>query len=368
MECLVNASELQNAFFIDFLDISDRRCPDNIGKLDLVNVLLGIKQALQCLGRLAFKRPSIVYLGISQGVWGFLRDLTFILPAVCFRRKLVLHLRGSEFRTFYNEMPRWLKWLTRMGLDRAARVIVLGHGLRGVFDELVDPGKIAVIPNGIDYRRFEQPATEAGAPKSGKRLLYLSSLMKRKGLFLLLEALPLVFARHSDAEVSIAGLWQSDAERSEADALVKRLGLERRLKFLGEVNGREKVDLFHQHDVFVFTPIAPEGLPWVILEAMSASLPVVTTAQGAIAEVVNHDETGLIVTPAPDRVAEAICRLFQDRLTARAMGQRGHRRVTEHFSERAYLSKLIALFQEVAAQGKGELRTVSHEKATISAS
>jgi glycosyltransferase involved in cell wall biosynthesis len=137
------------------------------------------------------------------------------------------------------------------------------------------------------------------------------------------------------------------------------------LKFLGEVTGRQKVDLFHKHDVFVFTPIAPEGLPWVILEAMSASLPVVTTAQGAIAEVVNHEDTGLIVSPTPEQVAEGICKLLQDPATARAMGERGRRRVEEHFSEQVYLSKLIELFHQVAPKEKGKLRTVSEEKATI---
>jgi glycosyltransferase involved in cell wall biosynthesis len=77
-----------------------------------------------------------------------------------------------------------------------------GNGLRGVFEGLVEPAKIAVIPNGINYRTFERATEEAEPSKRGKRLLYLSSLMKRKGLFLLLEALPIMFAREPDVQVT----------------------------------------------------------------------------------------------------------------------------------------------------------------------
>ena len=54
---LIGSSALNDAFILDFLDISDRRAPDNIGELDWVNVLLGAKHAFQCLGRLLL-RPA----------------------------------------------------------------------------------------------------------------------------------------------------------------------------------------------------------------------------------------------------------------------------------------------------------------------
>jgi glycosyltransferase involved in cell wall biosynthesis len=350
---LINSTELNRSFNVRFLDISDPRSPDNIGKFDITNVILGVRQALRCLGLLLFRPPEIVYLGISQGLWGYLRDLTFILPAICFRKKLILHLRGSEFRSFYGEMPAWLKWITRIVLRRTSRVIVLGTNLKSIFAGLVQPDQVVVIPNGIAYQEFGGHREMNPAARNGKRILYLSSLMKRKGLFLLLEALPAVFAQHGDAEATLAGLWQSNAEREEAEALITKLKLRGRIAFPGEVTGAAKIELLNEHDLFVFTPVAPEGLPWVILEAMSASLPVITTDQGAIAEVVQDSHTGLIVAPTPEHLANGICRLLEDPPTARAMGHRGRKRVEANFSEEGYLAKLIALFHEVTAEGKG---------------
>lgn len=352
MQRLVESPVLNEAFTPDFLDISDRRPPANIGKFDWLNLFLGVKHAFQCLGRLLWHRPDLVYLGISQGTWGYLRDLAFIVPALCLRRPLVLHLRGSEFRTYYEGMPGWLRWLTRWVLSHTARIIVLGHGLRKVFDGLVSPDRVVAIPNGIDCQVFTPPPAAAARPP-GKRILYLSSLMKRKGLFLLLEAFPAVCAQHGDAVVTIAGLWQSETERAEAEALIARLGLQAKLNFVGEVTGAAKIHLFHAHDIFVFTPVEPEGLPWVILEAMSAALPVVTTDQGAIAEVVETNKTGFIVSPTPPTVAESICFLLAHPAEARAMGECGRRRVEEHFSESVYLAKLMAVFLQAAEKRAG---------------
>ena len=354
MQRLIESPVLNEAFTIDFLDISDRRAPSNIGRFEWVNLLLGIKHAFQCLGRLLFRPPEVVYVGISQGTWGYLRDLVFIIPALCLRRPVVLHLRGSEFRTFYEEMPGWLRWLTRRVLSRTARMIVLGDNLRHIFDGLINPDRVVAIPNGIDSQAFAPPRAAAEHPP-GKRILYLSSLKKEKGLFVLLEALPAVLAQHGDAVLTIAGLWQSEAQRSEAEAFITRLGLQAKVTFIGEVTGAKKILVFHAHDIFVFTPIAPEGLPWVILEAMSAGLPVVTADQGAIAEVVEPDKTGFIVSPNPQTVAQSIVFLLDHPGEARIMGERGRKRVLENFSEAVYLAKLMAVFGEAAQRIDGKI-------------
>lgn len=75
------------------------------------------------------------------------------------------------------------------------------------------------------------------------------------------------------------------------------------IAWAGEVRGAVKSALFLSHEIFAFPPVEPEGLPWVILEAMSARLPVVTTDQGAIREVVDDGETGFIAEPTVADVA-----------------------------------------------------------------
>src|SRR5690606_8543792 len=117
-----------------------------------------------------------------------------------------------------------------------------------------------------------------------EQLLFLSSLRERKGLFLFLRALHELRRDNPAVRATIAGDWQDAAEKRRGMDLIRELNLESAVDFVGEVNGPEKVRLYRAHSIFVFPPTQPEGLPWVLLEAMSAGLPVVTTDQGAIRE------------------------------------------------------------------------------------
>jgi glycosyltransferase involved in cell wall biosynthesis len=347
---LISSRHLTDRFEVQLLDISDRRPASTLGALDWGNLYLGCKHALQLMGRLLFKRPAVVYLGVSQGTWGYLRDLAFIFPSLLSGTRLVIHLRGSEFATFYRSMASPLRWLTRLAFRHCARVLVLGERLRRVFDGLVEPERISVVPNGIVCEEFDRPdlvtpPADSGSP--GKRLLFLASLKERKGLFVFLRALPAIIARHPGVSVTIAGTWQSDREHTTAEQLLDQLNLRSRCHFTGEIFGDTKLSAFLNHDVFVFPPVEPEGLPWVLLEAMSARLPVVTTNQGAIAEVVADGTTGHIVIPEPMAVASAVCSLLDDPARARAMGAAGRRRVEELFSEQRCFGALADVFAQV---------------------
>src|SRR5262249_35823102 len=149
MQRLLQADNLRRSFDLLFLDISDRRLPNNIGHFDPVNMWLAVKHICQCLSILVLKRPAIVYLNLSQCAWGYLRDLGFIVAALLLQRRVVVHLRGSEFGSFYRAMPRLSRCLTRVVFKRISRVVVLGEPLKQVFDGLVDNNRIAVVRNGI---------------------------------------------------------------------------------------------------------------------------------------------------------------------------------------------------------------------------
>ena len=88
-------------------------------------------------------------------------------------------------------------------------------------------------------------------------------------------------------------------------------------------------------------------MPWVILEAMSASLPVISTNQGAISEVVIDQQTGFIITPTPKTIAQKICYLFENPHLARQMGMLGRKRVEQLFSEEVYVRNIINTFKNV---------------------
>jgi glycosyltransferase involved in cell wall biosynthesis len=336
MQRLLASEPFKKNLRVHFLDTSDHRETDNIGQLDWGNITLGLQHAAKCLLILLTRWPRCVYLGISQGTWGYLRDLTFILPAVLLGRRIVIHLRGSEFDTFYRQMPGPLRLLTKLVFRRVDLCIVLGETLRRVMSELLDPDRIRVIPNGIDVRPFDDYPRRPAASGGGKRILFLSHLMRRKGIFEALEAFALVLKRHPDARLTMAGGWQNRADEDQFMERLKALGIQGSVSFTGVVHGNTKFETFASHDIFFFPPVEPEGLPWVILEAMSSRLPVVSTSQGAIAEVVRDGTTGFVCKPVPADLAARLCQLIEQPELAAKMGQEGHVRVSRHYSEDTY--------------------------------
>ncbi len=299
----------------------------------------------RCLRLLLGRKPDIVYLSISQGTWGYLRDLGFLIPAALLRRRIVVHLRGSEFGGFYRGMPWPLKWVSRLLFQRVRVGIVLSSSLKGVFEGLIPGDRIEVVPNGIDCGRFAGLRREDSSKVTGKRILWLSNLFIRKGFMRFLESLPEVAASYPEATVTLAGDWESPEVREQAMRFVESHNLSSAVTFAGRVDGREKRRLFETHDVFVLTPIQAEGMPWSILEAMSAGLPVISSRQGAIPDLVINGKTGFLAEPNGPAIAACLKALLNEPDLCRFLGAAAREHVRRFFSQEAYLAGLIRAFQ-----------------------
>ncbi len=339
---LLKAQTIFNNFEIIHLDISDKRNATNIGQFDFQNLFLGIVHILKLLKIFSFLKPDLVYIGISQGLWGYLRDLGFIIPAILFRKKIIVHLRGSEFHHFYHTMPFLVKKITEKVFHKICFGIVLGQRVKNVFAELLPPSKIRVVPNGIDYTSFKLN----GNLQKREGILYLANLMERKGFFKFLESLPIVLNKYPHTKITIAGDWLSVEEKKRTFQMLEKLRLNNNVDFKGPVKDKEKLNLYLSHQIFVFPPIKPEGMPWVILEAMSAAMPVISTNQGTIPEVILDNKTGYIINPEPENIAETICHLIENPEKSQQMGISGRNRVEKLFSEQIYFERLNNIFKK----------------------
>ncbi len=175
-------------------------------------------------------------------------------------------------------------------------------------DMAVPESKIKVVHNGIRLARFSRqtdPELRRELTQGSGRPIVLTParLHSQKGHIYLLQAAALV----PDALFVLAG---EGPERRSLEDVAKGLGLETRVRFLGQ---REDIpDLLACCDVFVL-PSLYEGLPLSVLEAMAAGKPVVATRIGGTAEAVVHGVTGMLVPPEnPRELAAAIRTLLAD--------------------------------------------------------
>jgi len=162
-------------------------------------------------------------------------------------------------------------------------------------------------------------------------LLAVGRLRIRKGLDVLLAAMPELLLRHPGARLVVAG----DGEhRAALESAAAALGLGDAVAFLGRVDGGRVRALLPGAAALV-VPSLYEGMPLVVLEAMAAAVPVVASRVSGIPEVVVDGETGWLVPPEdPPALAAALAALLGDGAAARRRGAAGRQRLDERFRPR----------------------------------
>ena len=211
---------------------------------------------------------------------------------------------------------------------------------------------IAVIRNGIDLSRYAPTSmTEArrrlGLPLDRRFVTCVARFHPVKDHAMLLRAFARVAATVPNVELLLAG---DGALRGGLTAQAKQLGIAERVRFLGV---RDDVpDLLRASDVFALTSIS-EAASLTLLEALACRLPVVVTAVGGNAEIVEHERHGLLVPRGDDEAAAAAIRyVLENRDRAAAMGETGYRHVSTFYR----LEDTIEAYYQRYAAAVGALR------------
>jgi glycosyltransferase involved in cell wall biosynthesis len=193
----------------------------------------------------------------------------------------------------------------------------------------VDPDEFA--PDGA---RRQRARAELGVPPDAVVVGTIGNRNPTKGHDLLAEAIAEVRADGRDVWCRILG---SDSpvharEMAAVEARVAELGLSERLTITDP--GTRVPELIHAFDVFALSSVPrSEGVPTVILEAMSCGLPVVATDVGAVREVVEEGLTGHVVPPLrPDLLADALVPLLDDPERREDFGRTARERVIDRYA------------------------------------
>lgn len=204
----------------------------------------------------------------------------------------------------------------------------------------VPPGRIAVVPEGIDLAAWR--AALAGAPPRRDprpTILAVARFYRRKRLDLLVEAFARVRRHQPEARLVLVG---DGPERRRVRSRIRALGLEAAVDAPGAVGWRALVAAYAHADVFAL-PSVQEGFGIVFLEAMAAGLPIVAARAAAVPEVVPDGEVGLLVPPDDvAALADALGALLADPAARAALGAAGRRRVTAYDLPRVAAAALDA--------------------------
>jgi glycosyltransferase involved in cell wall biosynthesis len=245
--------------------------------------------------------------------------------------------------------------LDKLVMHRLDHVVAVSERLRGeIVAAGIAPGRVSVVENGLDLPAPSPGARarirgELGLEAEDRLLVTVGRLDPWKDHATLLEALARLVATEG-AGAARAGaprlLLVGDGElRGVLERRAAELGLGRRVIFAGYRS--EIAESLAAGDLFVLSS-KKEGLPMVLLEAMAAEKPIVSTSVGEIPRALGDGAAGVLVPPRdPGALAAALGSLLRDGERADALARRARARYSEMYSRRAMGERYLALYDRL---------------------
>ena len=232
------------------------------------------------------------------------------------------------------------------------RVIVCSHSMK---DEIcnhfnIPAEKVDVIPNAIDATKYHSSSDRGsvrqrfGVGWGEKLVLCVGRLVPQKGIEYFIRAIPKIAQRFPEAKYIIVGEgWSRDILEAEARAS----GYAHKIKFTGFASDQDVINLMSSADVLVVPSIyEPFGI--VALEGMATGVPVVASQVDGLAEIIDHERTGIFVFPrSPESIAWGIGRVLSDYDHAKWMVENAKEKLHKAYSWEAVAMKTVEVYKKV---------------------
>ncbi len=285
-------------------------------------------------------RPDVVHLSSSKaGGIGALAARIARVPNIIFT------VHGLPHYEDRNPLAKAMIWLaTWATLLLSKQVIVVSRdneksARRFPFCR----GKVTLIHNGIEVPNFvsrQDARTHLSLPQDVFVIGGNGELTRNKGWQYLIDASKLLRDRKHDFRVCV---MSSGEDKEKLETQVRSHNLHEHISFVGFVTDGARY--YRAFDAFVL-PSVKEGLPYVLLEAGHAPLPVVASDIPGIDDIINHDEHGLLFTAKnPHELADHLAHLLENSETRERLRITLQTRIQAEFSQEKMIEKTIALYQ-----------------------
>jgi glycosyltransferase involved in cell wall biosynthesis len=340
MNSYVSASEsLNENFDIIKIEVSYAKSVNDLGKLRLNKFIEIFKILIKLVIILVKESPRLIYFQLSPFGMAFLRDLLFILTIKLFGIKIIFHLHGKgiEQKTKKNKIRILYKWVFRNN-EIISLSKKLSLDVTNVFNKMP-----YIVPNGIPIFDIK-PNKKSNQIK----LLFFSNLFYSKGIIEYLDILKNLKARNLDFKGVIVGN-EGDLTECQLNEIIFQKDLSNCVEYLGPKYNDEKVKILYRADILIYLT-QNDAFPLVLLESLQYGLPIISTDEGAIPEIINDGVTGFIVEKnKPDKVLEKVLLLIKDTQLRKRMAEAGRKEFNKNYTLEKFEQNILEVFKELCA-------------------
>ena len=324
----IQESELINSSFDCFcINLATAGSLSDIGHVSLEK-LLKYLLLLRYISHVVKEiRPELVYITPNAGGKAFFKDFIVVQMLKSMGCKVIAHYHNKGVSVYQS------KWVYNFFYKRFfsnLKVILLAENLYKDMAKYVKREDVYICPNGIPSSCKEE--MEARRNNVIPHLLFLSNLLISKGVIVLLDALKILKEKEYTFVCQFIGGETAEINAVQFFEEVNKRELSDLVTYVGRKVREEKEAFFRQADIFVF-PTYYETFGLVNLEAMEYKLPVISTNEGGIPDIVKDGENGLICEKQnPVSLADCIAKLLDDEELRVKMGSAGHEKFCREFT------------------------------------
>lgn len=317
----------------------------------------GVKKVFNLMAQLKrFKkaikefRPDLVYITPNAAGGAFYKDYVVVqyvkhcLKMYSPNAQIVAHYHNKGVA---NRQNRILDNLMYKRFFKGLNVILLANVLYKDVEKYVAKKNVFICPNGIPESLQNEPNAERNNPVP--QILFLSNLIVSKGVMVLLDALKILNERGMVFACNVVGGETDELNAQKFLEQIEKRGLKGKVIYAGKKYGDGKKLYFENADIFVFpTFYHNEAFPLVNIEAMEYKLPIVTTNEGGIPDMVVDGENGLICERKnPAALANAIEVLLKDSPLRVKMGECGYKKFKNEFTLNVFENNFVGILNKI---------------------
>ena len=358
---LVDSQLINEAFHLCVIPFNFAVETNDIGRFSLYKVLKSIRRAMTIIHKMIVFRPDVVYFNLSLYGFALYRDLCYVFIFKLFNANILYHLRTQSVKSQVRNSG-FKKHIFEY-IFKNTHVICLSEYLCG---DIVDvyQSKPLIVNDGVGeldsytYGMNKSMAEinnisvdENNNTTHTPQILFLSNFIKTKGVHELINALYILKTKQIKFSAILAG-GAIDVSVESLQKMVNDFDLSGEVKILGPTYARDKYELFLAADIFVL-PTYFEAFPGVILEAMQFTLPVISTIEGGIPEIVDDGVTGFLVQKQNvQQLADKIEMLIKDAGLRASMGMKGREKFMERYTISILEKNMKNAFDKVLAKAQ----------------
>lgn len=315
----------------------------HVNKFSVFKLIKTISVAFRLVFVLLHTKYDFVYFSFSVTGKAFWRDLLFIAVLKAFKIKLIyhLHLKGIPVHSILSIIYRW-------ALSNADII----HLSNGLINSELWPLKLKntdcfSVNNGVQL--LEKKPLPTGKKKD-INILFLSMIDESKGILVLLEAFGFLIEKKKDIFLNVIGDYAGYKIKRNVEYYLNKYCLNNNVTIVGPKFNEEKSTFFMNADIFIH-PTLNDAFPLVILEAMQFSLPIISTFEGAIPEIIDHNKNGLLVEKGNSALlVETITRLIDDPQLRISLGNSAFEKYNRYYKQEIFEKNIAQVFKTVLSK------------------